>query len=106
MQRPQHWTQLVHPPPTTFHPFLVAVIASDIDAVRSADIDIPVAIEIEQAAALARYCDGGHIETFAHALGERERYPACIGEAEIRESAANALGPFAGFDATRAQGLL
>jgi hypothetical protein len=88
MQRPQHGAEVLDALDTPADPLLAAADAGDVHAVRPADVDRPVPVEVTERRAVGRGHHGAQVEPLAHDASERGRHPDRVGEPEIRGGAA------------------
>ena len=93
MERPQHRAQVLDPLPALFDPLLVTVEARDVDAVGTAHVDRPVAVEVSQTRPVRSGDHRAKVEFLAHHARERKRHSIGVGETEIRKAVADRLGP-------------
>src|SRR5262245_19373575 len=93
MKRAQDATELFDAFPAFSDPCLVPVEAGDIEAVRPADVDRPVAVEVLQMGTSGGRDNRTEVELLAHGARERERDAVGVGEAKVRESLANRVAP-------------
>ena len=81
--RAQHGAKLANAGKTALHRPFVAVIAQEIDAVRSAEIVEGVAVEIDKRHAVGRSHEGTDLEMLAHQAAVLERHPVGLGERKV-----------------------
>ncbi len=96
VQGPQHGPQIFHALPALLHPFLIAIIARDIDTVGAGNIQRPMSVDVKQLRSFGCGDDGAEIEFLLHQAGERKGHPSGISKPQIRESAADLMAPHTG----------
>src|SRR5271166_3336701 len=93
MQRAQHWTQFFYFLPALFRPLLVAIETGNIESIRTADIETPIAIEVAQLRTLGCVNHGAKVELFAHRAHEGKRHAIGVGKTQIRKAFADLFTP-------------
>ena len=94
MQRPEDGPEILHALPSTFDPFLVPIEAGDVEPVRAAHIERPVAVQILQVRATRCRDDGAQVEPVTNDLDERKRNACGIRKAEVGQARADRVAPF------------
>src|SRR5579862_8238872 len=101
MQWPKNWSQVLYLFPATRDPVFVAIEAGDIQAVRAADVQGNLIVEVPQVGPLRGSDNRRKLEFVAHHAHERKRNSIGIGETQIGKALADLIAPFPGFRAMR-----
>ena len=90
---PKYGAEVLHAVPALLNPVLVPIESGDVEAVQTAHVETPAAIEIAQTRPLRRGHDRRQVESLPHLRREGKRDAVRVGEAQIGEALSNAVAP-------------
>eukprot|EP00958_Prasinococcus_capsulatus_P000189 scaffold13_cov377-Prasinococcus_capsulatus_cf.AAC.26 len=87
MHRAKDRSDILHALQASSEELLVHVVATHVEAIRAANVERPVAIQIHECGALRAQHHAGNAEVLPHVLLEGERHAVCVCEAQVRKRA-------------------